>query len=716
MVMNARQAQAIVDNLAKTTGVTDQNIKNKYYFALKDGQMTEAEARKSWAETAKSESEQNKSKVATTAKVAEAAKGAATGTPVHPKAIGGFVQNLYVRAGIPSDPNQVSYWEKEISSGRMTNEQAERAFAATLPPDVAERFRNTKLVNPPKTSFTKLIAPAVIPVVAIVAPQVIPMIGASMAPGASAVVQAGLGSAVVNSGVTAAMGGTGKDILKAGAAGFAGGAAGQLAGQAVQGAQGAGSLPAAGTTAGRVTEAAARGAAGTGASTLVRTGDLGETLKQGALGGVASGAGEFASTQAQNVLPKDVGRTTQALVAGATGGATEAAIQRQDPLMGAITSAGLTAGATSLADKKAAADLAKQRGEISDAAYRQLIAEFDKGVTPGVGTEVGVPTASTSGKTSAALPGYTVTEYEPGTVFSPSGREVAGRFDPTEVTGTEGGAPTIQRTQQDILDQILSESPTTAVPAGRPSAYTPPTTIADSSIISPVSSVVAPIPPIASTAPTAAAPSVIPAKDRPIMDVAGITPTSPVSTPTTTTGTAALPPGTSTPIKPTTTEIGAAPSVSGGTTAGTTAGTAGGTGTLSDRDRQMLDLTGIGTAPSAPSAQEPVSRLPEVEVTGTPEEEPVGRLPTVEVTGEEEPITKQPSKIDRQLINYLYGNLGFPVGLQQGGMAPGSSALAQALSVGDPGALYLGKKGKERKPVWNVESLKLTDELGGAYG
>jgi hypothetical protein len=49
-------------------------------------------------------------------------------------------------------------------------------------------------------------------------------------------------------------------------------------------------------------------------------------------------------------------------------------------------------------------------------------------------------------------------------------------------------------------------------------------------------------------------------------------------------------------------------------------------------------------------------------------------------------------------------------------MAPGSSALAQALGVGDPGVSYLGKKGKERKPVWNVESLKLSDELGGRYG
>jgi hypothetical protein len=49
-------------------------------------------------------------------------------------------------------------------------------------------------------------------------------------------------------------------------------------------------------------------------------------------------------------------------------------------------------------------------------------------------------------------------------------------------------------------------------------------------------------------------------------------------------------------------------------------------------------------------------------------------------------------------------------------MQPGTSALAQALGVGDPGASYLGKKGKERRPVWNIESLKLKDELGGDYG
>jgi len=47
-------------------------------------------------------------------------------------------------------------------------------------------------------------------------------------------------------------------------------------------------------------------------------------------------------------------------------------------------------------------------------------------------------------------------------------------------------------------------------------------------------------------------------------------------------------------------------------------------------------------------------------------------------------------------------------------MMPGSSALAQALSVGDAGGSYMDKKGQRRQPVWNVESLKLSDELGGS--
>jgi hypothetical protein len=101
-------------------------------------------------------------------------------------------------------------------------------------------------------------------------------------------------------------------------------------------------------------------------------------------------------------------------------------------------------------------------------------------------------------------------------------------------------------------------------------------------------------------------------------------------------------------------------------------------------------------------------------VTARPEDA-VARPEEDVVASQEFPLT-QPSEADRRLIDYMYGNFGSPFGVPLGQMAPGSSALAQALSVGDPGALYLGKKGRERKPVWNVESLKLTDELGGTYG
>jgi hypothetical protein len=80
----------------------------------------------------------------------------------------------------------------------------------------------------------------------------------------------------------------------------------------------------------------------------------------------------------------------------------------------------------------------------------------------------------------------------------------------------------------------------------------------------------------------------------------------------------------------------------------------------------------------------------------------------------DEPITKKPPIIDYRSFNVF--DPTFTVPPITTAMAPGSSALAQALGVGDPGVSYLSKKGKERKPVWNVESLKLSDELGGRYG
>ena len=43
---------------------------------------------------------------------------------------------------------------------------------------------------------------------------------------------------------------------------------------------------------------------------------------------------------------------------------------------------------------------------------------------------------------------------------------------------------------------------------------------------------------------------------------------------------------------------------------------------------------------------------------------------------------------------------------------PGSQALAQALRTGDVGDPLFGRKGKSNRPVWNIESLRTKDETG----
>jgi hypothetical protein len=40
-------------------------------------------------------------------------------------------------------------------------------------------------------------------------------------------------------------------------------------------------------------------------------------------------------------------------------------------------------------------------------------------------------------------------------------------------------------------------------------------------------------------------------------------------------------------------------------------------------------------------------------------------------------------------------------------------ALSQALRIGDPGEPLFGSRLGKRKNVWNVESLRIKDELGG---
>lgn len=427
--------------------------------------------------------------------------------------------------------------------------------------------------------FLKKAAPVVAVVVAIVAPAVLPAIGTAL--GASGATATAVGAAVVSGGATAAGGGTPEEILKSAAAAGLGTYAGGAASGAVKGAQQAGTLS--GTVGGStVLPAAAGGAAQAGTGTLVYTGDVGKAAQAAALGGVAAGGGELASSAAQKALPTDVGRTGQALTAGGAGGATEALIRGEDPLLGAVLSAGQTAAQTKYLDAEAER-LARQD---------QVVEAFSQPRSPGVGTQLGEATAQSR----------------------PAGYATDQPFQMGDLTAT----PTGQYAKDGVLPEVI----VTGTPERETISYVSPTGLARF-----------------------------------------------------------------TPSK------------------------------VSERDRQMMEITGLTRAPKP---TEDIAE-PSTQTLGTDATE---ALPGVGVTGEEEKLASQefpltePSAADRRLIDYLYGNIGAPMGTPFMGreMGAGTSALAQALSVGDPGALYLGKKGKERKPVWNVESLKLSDELGGTYG
>jgi hypothetical protein len=453
--------------------------------------------------------------------------------------------------------------------------------------------------------FLKKAAPIVAVVVAVVAPQLAPAIGKAL--GATSVAaQTAIGSAAISGGTTALAGGTPAEILKSAAAGGAGGFAGVSAGEAVKAAQVAGKVGA-----GTVLPAAASGAASSGAGTLVYTGDVGKALQAGALGGVAGGAGEFASVKAQEALPLSAGRTAQSLVAGAAGGGTEAAVRGENPLLGAAASALGTAGRTAYED--------------AEAARNQVETAFAQPRSPGVGTQLGSPTA------------------------------MAGAVVP----GTRTDIEETRRLGIDLPESNIQPSrlPEVEVTASR-------------DLISP------------------ALPSRIPTQPKQTRGV--------VVSATNTNAMVMKPSGDVVQIN------------TGGTPLKTNMAVNidEATNTLV-REPEKTDIReDIATEDEA-------RRLPEVEVTA--EREPIERAPTVSQTF---PLTeKEPAR--RSLVNYMYQNID-PV-LQRyvgggGSGMPSSTALAQALGVGDPGALYLGKKGKERRPVWNVESLKLRDELGGDYG
>lgn len=120
-----------------------------------------------------------------------------------------------------------------------------------------------------------------------------------------------------------------------------------------------------------------------------------------------------------------------------------------------------------------------------------------------------------------------------------------------------------------------------------------------------------------------------------------------------------------------------------------------------------------------------IKSLPPVEVTGKREkEEPVLTSVTRQAVTSDEP-TKEPEELpagitdrDIVLLGLLSGGGGSRVGVQPRGEPrpqdlAGMQALSQALQIGDPGEPLFGARRGKRSNIWNVESLKLKDELGG---
>jgi hypothetical protein len=423
---------------------------------------------------------------------------------------------------------------------------------------------------------------------------------------------------IASAAVTAAQGGSPKDIAVAAVAAGVGGKVGGSVGGAVGGsAMGKSVAAATGTSIETVSKIAASASGASSATVTARVlqgQPLDQALKEGLVAGAGGAVGEAASIGAQNLLPVQ-NRTAQGFIAGTAGGGAQAAVTGQDIGTGAILSGISTAGATALGDYRA-------KQEADNLARAQSFLARN-------------PTAEL---TEASLPGYQATKLDV-PYRSSTGELVESRLEPIEVTG-----------KRELISPIL-----------QPTAFQPSKAKQTRGVV------------VSATNTNAMV-------MKPSGDVVQIN-----------TGGTPLKPSMAVNIDETTNTL-------------------------------VREPTDTGIREDIATEDE-ARRLGEVEVTG---ERPIDRLPAVDVSGEETvsqrfPLT-EPDKTGtkRPLINYMYANvdpvLQRSVGGGGGGGMPSSTALAQALGVGDPGALYLGKKGKERRPVWNVESLKLRDELGGDYG
>ena len=145
------------------------------------------------------------------------------------------------------------------------------------------------------------------------------------------------------------------------------------------------------------------------------------------------------------------------------------------------------------------------------------------------------------------------------------------------------------------------------------------------------------------------------------------------------------------------------------------------------RDPQDIDgLSLIRTVRTGREAQEGIKRLPEVEVIGQREEEetaPLQRPITEDQEQAKAPADEEPALqrvINRPvLLGLLGGGISRTTQNQRTQRTPNEreaasmQALSQALSVGDAGDALFGSGLGRRRNVWNEESLRLKDELGG---
>jgi len=638
-----------------------------------------------------------------------------------------------------------------------------------------------------KTNFFQALAPFIVPIIGAVAPALLPAIGSALG-ATTAAGAAALGAGVVNAGVTAAAGGTGSDILRAGLAAGAGTYAGTMAGQAVQGAQQAGNLS--GTIGGSAAlPAAAAGAVGSGTGTLIQTGDVG----QAALAALGGGAGQAAGYGALDLVPEGTNRTLASGISSALGGATEAGITGQDIGSSALLSAATGAGQDYIAQQKAKTQTSalppgQQLANVEDLIMQAYSDPTSKVEVAGMAMPAGGSALANAvegnivrnmvtqlpqsvldkivANSSTLQNVLSATERQAGTaleriVSSAEGRaqllkdviantpEFAQKYgnEATIKSLQDAGASTAARTMagaaallipgnigQETDEEALLAARRLGDPNFNPLDVLPEVTVTASPFEWGADLIKTGIvrKPGDATSPLNQPDAIQALYDRYLnreAEQAGrdfwtqrATEVSPDQlqrefeeaarreATATQTGTQTQPntqtqtqtqtntqTGTGTPTRvPTGTGGGS----SGGTTGGGAAG-GGSTSTLTDQDREIINLTGIADD-TGPFQEDQADQGGADETAGTDTGDSSGPRTSVR---RKKKKPKGTVAVETVPLTTLLG-APFP-------MMPGASALAQALNVGDPGGSYMDKKGRERKPVWNVESLKLSDELGG---